>query len=308
VDASNEGTAPDGIKEDVTTADDRTMAWWGWLLIGWPAVAVVAALTLGLTIRGAGRRELDGAVQAANPPPDLIGMRQRTGPLPPRRRRIPLPPIAVTLIGTGVGLEAIGLVLRTAGEDRGTARLLSMDAPMSVPRLFITALFAAAALAAVLGAAHSPGRRVWWLSVAAVTAVAAEVKGGGTVHVRAVQVFGLSDRPVLAAIGGGVILLAVLGSLFWVSRTERRDRRRVLLAIGLYGTASVGLSAVSSVAGNWYIFATFVEETGEVLGGVAVLVAVLVGVAPRLILPPDWAMRRATDSVTITSPEALHAW
>jgi hypothetical protein len=285
------------------------MVWWGWVLIGWFALAVLVALPLGLAIRGADRRELgEAALRAADHPVDLIAARRPTTPLPPRRRRIPVPPLAVTLIGTGLSLEAVGFVLRAAGQERGTARLLSMDAPMSVPRLFVTALFAAAAVAAVIGAARSPGRRTWWLSVAAVATVVAEVKGGGTVHVRALQTFGVDDQPVLAAVGSTLVVAAVLGSLYWVSRAERRDRRRVLLAFGLYGVAAVGLSAVSTMAGSWSALATFAEESGEVLGGVAVLVAVLVGVAPRLVLPADWALRRTADAETIDAPGALPAW
>jgi hypothetical protein len=73
--------------------------------------------------------------------------------------------------------------------------------------------------------------------------------------------------------------------------------------------AAIGLSAVSSMAGgNWATAATFVEESGEVLGGVAVLVAVLAGVAPRLVLPADWALRRTADSETVDAPGALPTW
>src|SRR4028118_2432568 len=69
-------------------------------------------------------------------------------------------------------------------------------------------------------------------------------------------------------------------------RAGRRARRRVLAARGLYAGAAVGLSAVPGlVGGQWAVMATFVEESGEALGAVAVLVSVLVGVAPRLVLP-----------------------
>lgn len=265
------------------------------------------ALPLGLAIRGADRRELgEAALGAADHPLDLLTARR--SPLPTRHRRIPLPPLAVTLLGTGIGLEAVGFVLRTAGQEHGTARLLSMDAPGSVPRLFVTALFMAAAVAAVVGGARAAGRRAWWLSVAGVAAVVAEVKGGGTVHVRALSAFGVADHPVLAALGSTAVVTVVLGTLFFVSRGERRDRRRVLIAFGLYGLASVGLSAVSAMAGSWSTAATFVEESGEVVGGVAVLVAVLVGVAPRLVLPADWALRWTADVETVDAPGALPAW
>jgi hypothetical protein len=53
------------------------------------------------------------------------------------------------------------------------------------------------------------------------------------------------------------------------------------------------------------VTATFLEESGEALAGVAVLVAVLVGVAPRLVLPADWALRRTADAHTIEVSDHL---
>jgi hypothetical protein len=239
----------------------------------------------------------------------------RTRPAATRRRRLPLPPIAIPLVGIGVTLEAVGFVLRAAGRDRGTARVLAMDLPLSVPRMYITALFAAAALAAFLGGARATGRRTWWVAVGGVAAVVAEVKGGGTVHVRALEALGVRERPVVAAVGSAFVVGVVLASLWWLSRSERRDRRRVLVAFALYGMASVGLSAISSIVGQsvggasaWTAAATFVEESGEVVGAVAVLIAVLVGVAPRLVLPAHWALRRTADAETIDAPGSLPAW
>jgi hypothetical protein len=296
-----------GVKDPRRTADVDLMAWWGWLLIGWFGVAALLGLTLGRAIGIADERELGLAVFQDGA--RATSRRPSSSRASSRRRRLPLPALAVPLAGVGVTLEAVGFVLRAAGHERGTARLLSMDLPLSVPRLYVTALFAAAAVAAVLGGARSRGRRTWWFSVAAVAAVVAEVKAGGTVHVRAVAALGLSGRPVLAALVSTGVIAVVLAALFLVSRTERRDRRRVLSALALYGLAAIGLSAVSSMAGgNWATAATFVEESGEVLGGVAVLVAVLAGVAPRLVLPADWALRRTADSETVDAPGALPTW
>jgi hypothetical protein len=88
----------------------------------------------------------------------------------------------------------------------------------------------------------------------------------------------------------------------------------VLAVLALYAAASVGLSAVSSAvagavgsASNWAAAATFLEESGEALAGVSFLVAVLVGVAPRLVLPAAWALRRAADEHTLDLPEQLPA-
>jgi hypothetical protein len=99
---------------------------------------------------------------------------------------------------------------------------------------------------------------------------------------------------------------AVVGALWFLSRTERRDRRRVLGTLAGYAAASVGLSAVSaSVPSSLYVTATFIEESGEALAGVAFLIAVLVGVAPRLVLPVTWPLRRTADAQTLEVPVAL---
>lgn len=61
----------------------------------------------------------------------------------------------------------------------------------------------------------------------------------------------------------------------------------MLGTLGLYAGASVGLSAVSTVVpSGWAVTATYLEESGEALAAVAFLMGVLVGVAPRLVLPP----------------------
>jgi O-antigen ligase len=106
--------------------------------------------------------------------------------------------------------------------------------------------------------------------------------------------------------------VGVVGALWFLSRTERRDRRRVLGVLALYAAASVGLSAVSAAAtgtfgyaSNWAATATFLEESGEALAGVGFLMAVLVGVAPRLVLPAGWALRRSADAHTLELPEQL---
>lgn len=276
------------------------MTWWAWLLLGWTALSIVVALPIGMAIREADRRE--------------------RGRLPSvravRRRRIPLPPVAVVLAGPGVSLEALGFVLRASGADRmGIGGTFSMDLPLSVPRMYVTALFAAAALAAFAGGGRAPGRRAWWIAVGLIAAVAAEVKGGGTVHRRVVHALGGAGHPWAVFAGSAVIVLAVLTGLWWLSRGERRDRRRVLTAFALYGLAAGGLSSVSNAVAQqlgggspWAAATTFVEESGEVLGAVAVLVAVLVGVAPRLVLPADWALRRAADAQTIDAPGVVPGW
>lgn len=291
-------------------ADIQVMPWWAWGLIAWTGLAVAVALLLGRGIAEADCRELrpGGGIPAL--PTDVPHLAAHTRP---RRRRVPLPPVAVALAVVGLSLEAVGFVLRTAGDDRGGARLLSMDLPLSLPRMYIAALFAAAALAAGLGSARIPGRRTWWTAVAVVAAGIGSVKAGGDVHVLFLRAIGGYSHPARGLLVSGAISLAVVGWLWWLSRHEQRDRRRVLTALGLYAGASVGLSAISSLAANtWGSYAgaaaTFFEESGEALAGVVFLFAVLVGVAPRLVLPRAWALRRDVDEHTLDVVDPVPAW
>jgi hypothetical protein len=272
------------------------MPWWGWALIAWTVLAFVLAPLIGMALREADRRDSQ-----------VVGAKLATA-VKPRRQRLPLPPLAFALLLIGVVLEAIGFVVRASGNERGAGRLWSMDLPLAVPRMFIAALFLTAALAAAAAAVRGTGRRPWWTAVALVAAVVGEVKAGGTVHTQVLAALGLRDRPLAAVVASAGVVGVVLAVLWWLSRAERRDRRRVLVAFGIYALASVGLSGISSFVAQaggsryWQAAATFVEESGEAFGAVAVLVAVLVGVAPRLVLPADWLLRRDADSQTLDSP------
>lgn len=284
--------------------------WWLWVLGGlvvWTVVAFAFAVVVGRSIRladrhaeGAGR----GAVlttEALTTGADRPGS---TAVARVRRRAIPLPSLGIALVAIAVALETVGFVGRLNGATGRTAELLSMDAPFSVPRMFVAALFAVAAVAAVAGAGAVPGRRTWWLAVGAVGGAIAAVKAGSTVHARALGRLGsaIGDGAALAV--SAALAAAVVGVLWFLSRDERRDRRRVLGVLALYAVASVGLSAVSAAAGSqWVATATFIEESGEALAAVAFLMAVLAGVAPRLVLPATWPLRRTADAHTLTLPE-----
>jgi hypothetical protein len=290
------------------------MSSWLWILVGWSVLAAVVAGPLGLALREAERRD---RVRAA-PPADGRPLMSPSTPIAvdAPRRRIPVPPLGLLLGGTGLALETLGFVLRAAGDDRtGTARLLSMDAPMSVPRMYITALFLVTAFAALAGAAQAPSRRTWWLTVAGIAVVVSGVKGGGTVHDRGLEALGVADHPAVALAASALVVIAVLALLFYVARAERRDRRRVLLAVAFYGLAAGGLPSVSTavaqaLGANSLMAAvtTYVGQSAEALGAVAVLVAVLVGVAPRMVLPADWALRRTADAETVDAPGVLPGW
>lgn len=214
------------------------------------------------------------------------------------------------LLGSGLSLELIGFVVRVADVPRAVARPLSMELPYSVPRLFIAALFAAAAVVAAVGAGRIPGRRTWWSAIALTAAGLAAVKAGSTVHKTLVEVLDGYAHPVRALLLTAPLAVAGIGWLWWLSRFERRDRRRTLGALGLYAVASLGLSTISAMTESaygrpslWAALTTLLEESGEVLAATAFLVAVLIGVAPRAMLPADWALRRTADAQSLDLPE-----
>jgi hypothetical protein len=278
--------------------------WALWVLGGlvlWAVVAVAVGVVIGRGVRLADERQAAGAVL----PGAARSVAARSVATRARRRAVPLPPVGVALAAVAVVLEASGYVLRLRHATGPVMRVLSMDAPLSLPRLYVAGLFSAAAAAALIGAGNLPGRRAWWTAVGVIGGSIAAVKAGGTLH--AATLHALSGA-VGSAVAQGIsvlLALAVLGLLWWLSRFERRDRRRVLGTLGLYAVAAVGLSAVSGLvaahAGSWGLTAaaTFVEEAGEALSGVAFLVAVLVGVAPRLVLPAEWRLRREADAHTL---------
>jgi hypothetical protein len=273
---------------------------WIWIVGGlvlWVLLAFAVAVVIGRGIRAA-----DVLAERPLTAPELLGELRLRSP----RRRIPLPPVGVALAATAVLLETAGFIGRLTGATGPVAHALSMDAPFSAPRTFVAALFAVAAVAAVAGAVRAPGRRSWWLAVGLVSAGIAVVKAGGTVHVDAMAALSSAVGEAGAVVVSIALVAAVLAVLAFVSRDERRDRRRVLTCLAGYAAASVGLSAVSAVAaGQWAVTATYLEESGEALAGVAVLVAVLVGVAPRLVLPASWVLRRDDDAATAPAGRRL---
>jgi hypothetical protein len=295
------------------TAEDG-QPWLLWIAGGlavWTAVAFLFAVVIGKGIRMADRQagvpDDASALTTADLPATM-----RAPAASSRRRAIPLPPVGIALAALAVALETTGFLLRLTGSTGPTAQVLSMDAAFSVPRMYVASLFAAAAVAAVAGASTFPGRRAWWLAVGLVAGGIAAVKAGSTVHSRTIHALEAAFGSRLALLLSVAAATAVVAALGFLTRTERRDSRRVLGVLALYAVASVGLSAVSAVAAggyggasSWAITATFVEESGEALAAVAFLMAVLAGVAPRLVLPGTWALRRSADAQTLALPERL---
>jgi hypothetical protein len=270
--------------------------WWLWVLGGltvWLLVGTLFAVVVGRGIRLADQRSAGTGVL----PVSLTPVENA------KRGWVPLPAVGLALVLIALALETSGFVLRLTDATGPVARALSMDAPFSVPRLFVAALFAAAAVAAVVGAQAQHGRRTWWLAVALVAGGISVVKAGSTVHAYALGA-AISAVGAPAALAVSVLLaVGVVVGLWFLSRNERRDRRRVLAALSSYAVAVVGLSALSSYAGamgsSWATAATFVEESGEALAGVSFLMAVLIGVVPQAVLPRAWALRRTSDAVGV---------
>ncbi len=285
--------------------------WWLWVVGGlalWTGVAFVVAVIMGRGIRLADKRSLsagaDTVITSAEMP---VGAAARRSVSPVRRRVVPLPPVGIALVAIAVALETVGYVTRLSGSTGAIAQMWSMDAPLSVPRMFVAFLFAAGALAAFAGASSIPGRRTWWTMVGLVAAAISSVKAGGTIHAHALHLL----TRAIGASGALLVSIAIaavgLGVLGFLSRAEQRDRRRILSVLSLYAVAAVGLSAVSQAASGtfWTAAATYVEESGEAITAAAFLVGVLIGVAPRLVLPADWALRRAVDAHTLDVVEGL---
>jgi hypothetical protein len=219
-----------------------------------------------------------------------------------------LPRIAGGLGLVAVALLGVGLAVRLSGAHGGPAVLLSMDAPGSLSRMFVTGVLGSAAVVAALGARRQPTRRLWWTAVALVAGTLAVTKGVGTVHARLVEALGSGIRAWQGMVVLALLAAAGLVALWRLSGDDRRDRRRLVTVLAAHAFAAVCLSAVSGYVKLWagataYAGATFVEETAEALTAVALLAVVLLGVLPRLVVAPGTPLRRRDDHL----PEALRA-
>jgi hypothetical protein len=157
-------------------------------------------------------------------------------------------------------------------------RLFALDALGGLPRLYTTGLFVAVAVLGVLAVRRSaPPARPWWTAVAWIGGVLALAK----------LVSAHSTTKGLSAVGtlvvGVVLTVVALGAL---AVTGRRwglaAARPVVLALGLYAAAALGLDAVTSVLVALqdgvgvltHAAATFAEEFGEAMAALFVLVTV----------------------------------
>jgi hypothetical protein len=213
-----------------------------------------------------------------------------------------VPPVAAVLAAVAAVLETVGLGVWLFDVRGALGQLLSMDLPGSLPRLFVAGVLGAAALVAALGARLRRGRRVWWSAVAGIAGGLAVAKAAGDLHVRLIHLFGSGPQAWRGAVALGIAAAAGLVFLWRLSGDDRRDRRRIVTLLAGYAVAAVGLSLVSTYARITggpvaAAFATFVEESGEALTAAGLLVAVLLGVLPRLTAPAGTPLRRRDDDL-----------
>jgi hypothetical protein len=187
------------------------------------------------------------------------------------------------LVGVAIVLFPVSLITEVrcgVGRCAGsfTQRLWALDAVGGLPRLYTAGLFVAAAVLAGLARRRTTGRaQQWWTAVAAI--------GAGLAVAKTVSVHSTAKgaSPAVTLLGGVVLTVLVLSAL---AATGRRwgvaAVLPVTLALALYAGAALGLDAVTTAliaaqdrAGLPYRAAvTFVEELGEAVAAIVVLVAV----------------------------------
>jgi hypothetical protein len=188
------------------------------------------------------------------------------------------------LAGLTLGLFTVGFLVRLrcglgACSSSRIDRLLDLDAVGGVPRLFTTGLFLAAAWWGWRGFRATAGRpALWWAALAAI--------GMGLALAKLISVHS-TVKADLAPSGtlllGLLLTVPVLGALYLAGRSWGvPGTRAVVVALAAYALAALGLDLLTgvyaalqdridplTVAGT-----TYVEELGEALSALCVLVVV----------------------------------
>lgn len=202
------------------------------------------------------------------------------------------------LAAVALVLYPLGLVARLRCEVRGCSdsvveQAMDLDALGGLPRLFTTGLFVGLAVLAWLAVRRSTGSpRLWWASLAAI--------GIGLAVAKLVSVHSIAKASSVAAtFGGGLLVTVVALGVLWVSgrRWAVAATVPVVVALGTYATAALGLDLTTSLlirvqetTGDFTeAAAVFVEEFGEALTALGVLVTV------RWTLP----IRRSADPAAV---------
>lgn len=177
-----------------------------------------------------------------------------------------------------VGLFSVGLAVDLRCRLDGCAwrrdRYFAIDYVAGLPRLFTAAMFVAVAVAAWMAARRSTGRsRGWWTAASLIGAALAVFK------LLSVHSDAESASVVWTLAGGVAISVVVLPVLWWTARRWGVPAGPpVVVALGLYALAALGLDAVTGLVGGTGVVAdavsTFVEELGEALTALLVLASV----------------------------------
>ena len=185
------------------------------------------------------------------------------------------------LAGVAVVIFPLSLVVEVrCGLGRCTGsfaeRLFSLDALGGRPRLYTSGLFIAGAVLGAMAARRSAGpARLWWTAVAGI--------GGALALTKLVSAHseakGMSALATLLV--GVVVTVVALGALAACGRRWGiAAAGAVVLALGIYAAAALGLDAVTSLLVSLqdgvgvltYAAATFGEELGEAVAALFVLV------------------------------------
>jgi hypothetical protein len=188
------------------------------------------------------------------------------------------------LAAAALGLFLLAFLVALRCGPRGchgslTTRLLDLDAVGGLPRLFTTGLFLAVGVLAwrARRAVQGPAG-TWWTAVGAL-ALALAVAKLVSVH----SVLKNDVSPGLTLVAGLVLTGLALGALLSAGRRWGvAAARPVVLALALYALVALGLDLLTGLAAavqdrvGWLTVsgATFIEELGEALAALLLLVTV----------------------------------
>ena len=224
------------------------------------------------------------------------------------------------LAGVAVVVFPVSLVVEVrCGLGRCTGsfaeRLFSLDELGGLPRLYTSGLFVAVAVLGATAARRCAGRvRLWWTAVAGIGGVLALAK---LVSAHS-EAKGMS--PLVTLLVGVVLTVVALGALVVSGRRWGiAVTRPVVLALGLFAAASLGLDAVTSllvavqesVGALTRTAVTFGEELGEGMAALFVLVTVRwclparsSGAAPALGVRQNPRSGRNTPEAEFSTPRS----
>jgi hypothetical protein len=158
------------------------------------------------------------------------------------------------------------------------AHLIDLDALGGLPRLLTTAFFVATAVLAFRAGRALSGRPAfWWAAVGGIGVLLALAK------LVSAHSIAKADAATLTLLGGIAVAALSLVALYAAGRRWRvAAAGPVVLALACYAFAAIGLDAVTSLVGAVQTTtgpltaaaATFVEELGEALTALALLVTV----------------------------------